>query len=129
MNTSSLLLRRTLAANAAFSGLSGVVLLAGARPIAVSLGVPKPSILIGLASGFIAGLRCGPTAKRSPPNAQRHRRLDFCHSGRRLGYRKRRTDFRWSSEWYRQLGCRRHSAAVRHPATLRSSSNEDTGMR
>ncbi len=47
-NSPSKLLRRTLQANAAFSALSGIILIFGANILSLLLGVNMPSLLIGL---------------------------------------------------------------------------------
>lgn len=47
-NSQSNLLRRTFQANGLFSSLSGIVLIAGAKPVASFLGLDVPLILVGV---------------------------------------------------------------------------------
>jgi hypothetical protein len=53
-NSPSKLLRRTLQANAAFSALSGIVAIAGAKPLSSLLGVNVSSLLIGMGMALLA---------------------------------------------------------------------------
>jgi hypothetical protein len=53
-NSPSKLLRRTLQANAAFSALSGIIAIAGAKPLSLLLGVNVSSLLIGLGVALLA---------------------------------------------------------------------------
>ena len=54
-HSTSQLLRRTLQANAVFSGLTGVFLLAGAGPITAFLGLKAPIILIVVGIATLLG--------------------------------------------------------------------------
>jgi O-antigen ligase len=53
-NSPSKLLRRTLQANAAFSALSGIIAIAGAKLLSSLLGVNVSSLLIGLGIALVA---------------------------------------------------------------------------
>ncbi len=53
-NSPSKLLRRTLQANAAFSALSGIIAIAGAKPLSLLLGVNVSSLLIGMGAALLA---------------------------------------------------------------------------
>ncbi|MGH7600784.1 MAG: hypothetical protein ACREOI_30885 [bacterium] len=53
-NSPSKLLRRTLQANAAFSALSGIIAIAGAKPLSLLLGVNVSLLLIGMGIALLA---------------------------------------------------------------------------
>ena len=53
-NSPSKLLRRTLQANAAFSALSGIIAIAGAKPLSLLLGVNVSSLLSGMGVALLA---------------------------------------------------------------------------
>lgn len=53
-NSPSKLLRRTLQANSAFSALSGIISIAGAKPLSLLLGVNVSSLLIGMGIALLA---------------------------------------------------------------------------
>ncbi len=53
-NSPSKLLRRTLQANAAFSALSGIIAIAGAKTLSLLLGVNVSSLLIGMGVALLA---------------------------------------------------------------------------